>query len=173
MAEIRTEDRPLFTAAEWALIESSGPSRVDAYAPKQLQDRITRTRRVVDKYRDLTRAQQRSTKESPKRPSFSLRTRRKLEVFTTALQRFERRLARLTKEESRKSGRRGKPISNRSGSPISQGEALRRKKQQRQAANDAALAPRVTRQFQKSKMRAIQGHLSARGKRRQAKRDAQ
>lgn len=171
MAVIRTADRPLFTAAEWALLESSGPSRVDAYAPKQLQDRITRTRRAVDKYRDLARAQQRSTKKSPQRPSLNLRTRRKLEVFTAALQRFERRLARLTKEAGRKPRTQRKPAAKRSRPPVSQREALRRKKQQRRAADEAALAPRVARQFQKSQMRAIQGHISARGKRRQAKRD--
>jgi hypothetical protein len=49
---------------------------------------------------------------------------------------------------------------------------MRRKKQQREAADEAALAPRITREFQKSKMRAIQGHISASGKRRQGKRDA-
>ncbi|HEU4506129.1 MAG: hypothetical protein K0S14_153 [Thermomicrobiales bacterium] len=173
---IRVQDRPLFTATELALIESSEPLRIGAYSPAQLNDRIARARRFWDKYRGLARQQQRTTKKSRQRgrpqPSSNLRTERKAQVFVGALGRFEKRLEQLTREERRRSGPRANPAPKRPRRPVAQREAIRRKKQQRQASNEAALAPRIARQFQKSKMRAIQGHISARGKRRQAKRDA-
>jgi hypothetical protein len=100
-----------------------------------------------------------------------MRTERKAQVFAGVLERFEKRLEQLTREERRRSRPQAKPVPKSSRRPVAQREAIRRKKQQRQAANEAALAPRIARQFQKSKMRAIQGHISARGKRRQAKRD--
>lgn len=176
MAMMRVQDRALLTATELALIESSESSRISAYSPAQLNDRIARARRFWDKYRDLARQQQRRTKKSRQRghpqPSSNVRTERKAQVFAGALERFEQCLAQLTREERRRFRPQAKPITKGPRRPVAQREATRRKKQQRQAANEAALAPRIARQFQKSKMRAIQGHISARGKRRQGKRDA-
>lgn len=176
MAMIRAQDRALLTATELALIETSQPSRIRAFTPGQLNDRIVRARRFWDKYRVLARQQQRRTKTSRQlgRPQLfsNVRTRRKAQVFAGTLERFEKRLEQLKKEEGRRSRPQRKPITTSSRRPVAQREAVRRKKQQRQAANEAALAPRVARQFQKSKLRAIQGHLRASGTRRQAKRDA-
>jgi hypothetical protein len=176
MALMRVQDRVLFTATESALIESSEPSRIRAYSPAQLNDRIARARRFWDKYRGLAREQERTIKKTRQRgrpqPSSNARTRRKAQVFAGALDRFEKRLEQLTREERRGSGRRANPAPNPPRRPVAQREAIRRTEQQHQAANEAALAPRIARQFQKSKMRAIQGHMSARGKRSQAKRDA-
>ena len=176
MAMTRAQDRALLTATELTLIETSEPSRIKALKPEQLNDRIVRARRFWDKYRQLARQQQRRIKKSPQvgrpQPSSNVRTRRKAQVFAAALERFEKRLEQVKKEEGQRSRPQRKPISKSSRRPVAQREAIRRKKQQRQAANEAALAPRVARQFQKSKMRAIQGHIRASGTRRQAKRDA-
>lgn len=161
MSLMQVQDRALFTAPESALIESSEPSRIRAYTPAQLNDRIARARRAWDKYRDLARQQQRRTKKSRQRgrpqPFSNARTERKAQVFAATLERFEQRLAQLTREERRRPRPQAKPMSKSPRRPVAQREAIRRKKQQRQAANEAALAPRVARQFQKSKMRAIQG----------------
>ena len=176
MALMQVQDRALLTVTELALIESSELSRIRAYTPAQLNDRIARARRFLDKYRDLARQQQRRTKKSPQRgrpqPFSNLRIERKAQVFAGALERFEKRLEQMTREERRRPRPQAKPIPKSPRRPVGQREAIRRKKQQRQAANEAALAPRVARQFQKSTMRAIQGHISAGGRRRQAKRDA-
>jgi len=101
-----------------------------------------------------------------------VRTERKAQVFAGALDRFEQRLEQMTREERRPPRRQAKPVSKSLRRPVAQRETIRRKKQRGRAANEAAEAPRITRQFQKSKMRAIQGHISASGKRRQATRDA-
>jgi len=176
MPLIQVQDRALLTATEVALIESSEPSRIRAYTPAQLNDRIARARRLWDKYRGLCRRQQRRTKKSPQggraQPISSLRTERKAQVFAGALERFAQRLTKLTREERRRPRSQATPIPKSPRRPVAQREATRRKKQQREAANEAALAPRIARQFQKSTMRAIQGHISAGGKRRQGKRDA-
>jgi hypothetical protein len=176
MTLMRVQDRALLTATELALIESSEPSRIRAYTSAQLNDRIARARRFWDKYRELARRQQRTTKTSRQRgrlqPSPNVRTERKAQVFAGALDRFEKRLEQLTREERRRLRPQAKPVSKSPRRPVAQRETIRRKKQQGRASNEAALTPRITRQFQKSKMRAIQGHISASGKRRQAKRDA-
>jgi len=101
-----------------------------------------------------------------------VRTERKAQVFADALERFEKRLEQLTRDERRRSRPQAKPVPRGPRRPVAKREAIRRKKQRGRAANEAALVPRITRQFQKSKMRAIQGHISASGKRRQATRDA-
>lgn len=176
MTSMRVQDRALLTATELALIESSEPSRIRTYTPTQLKDRIARVRRFWDKYRELGRRQQWTTKTSRQRgrlqPAPNVRTERKAQVFAGALERFEKRLDQLTKEEYRRSRPQAKPVPKSPRRPVAQGETIRRKKQRGRAADEASLAPRITRQFQKSKMRAIQGHISARGKRRQATRDA-
>jgi hypothetical protein len=176
MTSMGVQDRALLTATELTLIESSGPSRIRAYTAAQLAPRIARTRRFWDKYRKLARQQQRTTKTSGQRgrlrPSPNVRTERKAQVFADALERFEKRLEQLTRDERRRSRPQAKPVPRGPRRPVAKREAIRRKKQRGRAANEAALVPRITRQFQKSKMRAIQGHISASGKRRQATRDA-
>lgn len=176
MTSLRVQDRALLTVTELALIESSEASRMRAYTSAQLNNRIVRVRRFWDKYRELARQQQRTTKTSRQRgrlqPATNVRTERKAQVFAGALARFEKRLEQLTREERRRPRPQAKPVSTSPRRPVAQRDTIRRKTQQGRAANEAALVPRITRQFQKSKMRAIQGHISAGGKRRQATRDA-
>lgn len=169
MTVLRVQDRALLTATELTLIESSTPSRIRAYTSAQLNNRIVRMRRFWDKSRELTCQQQLTTKTSRQRSrllqSPNARTERKAQVFARALDRFEKRLEQLTREEGRRPCPQATPVSKRSRRPVAQRDTIRRETQQ-------GRAPRITRQFKKSKMRAIQGHISARGKRRQAKLDA-
>ncbi|MDH5641752.1 MAG: hypothetical protein OEY28_10695 [Nitrospira sp.] len=176
MTSIRVQDRALLTATELALVESSESSRIRAYTAAQLNNRIVRARRFWDKYRKLAREQQRTTKTSGKRgrlhASPNVRTERKAQVFARALERFEKRLEQLTREVRRRPRMQAKPASkNRPGS-IKPRKTIGRKRQQGQTSDEAARTTRITRRFQKSKTRAIQGHIKARGKRSQAKRDA-
>lgn len=176
MTSIRVQDRALLTATELALVESSEPSRIRAYTAVQLNNRIVRARRFWDKYRKLAREQQRTTKTSGKRgrlqPSPNARTERKAQVFARALERLEKRLEQLTREERRRPRLRAKPASKSLPRSVEQRETIGRKRQQGQTSYEAARASRITRRFQKSKTPAIQGHIRARGKRSQAKRDA-
>jgi hypothetical protein len=176
MALMRVQDRALFTATESALIESSEPSRIRAYTPAQLNDRIARARRFWDKYRGLAREQERTVKKSRQRgrpqPSSNARTQRKAQVFAGALERFEQRLEQLTRQDRRKPRPQAKPLRKSPRRSLIQQDTIRKEQQRRLASSQSAIAPRIARQFQKSKMRAIQGHIRAGGKRRQAKRDA-
>ncbi len=176
MAMMRVQDRTLFTTTEFTMIQSSFPSEIKSLSMFRLKSQVTRARRYWDKYRGLTRQQHRAKKRDTgkgnARPFSNVRTERKAQVFAGALKRFEKRLEQLTREERRRSRLQAKSIPKSTRRPVAQREAMRRKKQQREAADEAALAPRITREFQKSKMRAIQGHISASGKRRQGKRDA-
>ena len=176
MALIQTQDRALFSATELALIETSLPSEMRDLTPARLKAQMTRTKRYLDKYRDLTRRQQGATKTGSNtggaKALSNVRTMRKAQLLSEALSRFEKRLEELERRARQKTGEPLKP--SRMGSPASatQGETLRRRKQRRQAATESASATRNTRQFQKSMMRSIQGHISASGKRRQGRRDA-
>ena len=176
MARIQTQDRALFSATEWALIETSSPSEMRDLTAARLKAQMTRTKRYLDKYRDLTRRQQGATKKGSNtgaaKALSNVRTMRKAELLSKALTRFEKRLEQLERPEPKTAGERPKP--SRMGSPASatQRETLRRRKQRREAATESASATRNTRQFQKSMMRSIQGHISASGKRRQGRRDA-
>lgn len=176
MVLMQGQDRAVFTATEFALIQSSVSTQIKAHTRAQLNARIARARKYWDKYRDLARQQQRRTKQRPQpdrlQPFSTLRTERKAQVFAGTLERFEQRLAQLTTQDHRKRAPNRKPVRKSPRRPGAQRETIRRKKQQGQAASDAALASRVVRQFQKSKIRAIQGHIRARGKRDQGKRDA-
>ena len=55
MAQIRVQDRALFTAAEVGLIESSLPKGIKDLTPSRLKVRMARARQSAEKYRDLAR----------------------------------------------------------------------------------------------------------------------
>lgn len=175
MALMSERDRALFTAAEMALIKSSLPKEIKDLTPSRLKVQMARARQAAEKYRGLARRQQRETKRvsgfgRPTPPS-NARTERKATLLGDAAGRFEHRLEQLEHPKKRKTGRPPKPPLRETSGFATQRDALRRRKQRRRAASESALAARVTRQFQKSKMRAIQGHIRASGKRRQGKRD--
>ncbi len=176
MARMSTQDRALFTAAELALIESSRPPKIDALKPARVKAQMARARAYADKYRDLARRQHRAKKGAFGRGgppgAVNQRTERKEELLANALQRFERRLAGLERATRRKPSRRAKPSTGQARGAVTQRETLRRKQQRRQALSKATTSARVARQFQKTRMRAIQGHIRGRGQRRQGKRDA-
>jgi hypothetical protein len=137
---------------------------------------IDRTRRVADKYRDLAgwqlRARKRRTGMGGVHEPSNVRTQRKVQLLAAATGRFEKRLRQLERGERRRSDRPAKLPSPVRPARAAQGETLRREQQRRQAAGEAAGALRLTRAFQQSRLRTIQAHLRASGKRRQGKRDA-
>lgn len=175
MALISAEDRALFTAAELTLIHSSSHSEIVSLAPSRLKAHMTRTRKYWDKYRGLVRQQHRTKKQAVKggpHALASVRTEQKARLFADALSRFEKRLEQIERRDRKKTTSRREPSRVGARQPATQRETIRKRKQRRQAASESARESSVTRQFQKSKMRAIHGHIRAGGKRRQAKRDA-
>lgn len=176
MAPIRAQDQELFTATEFALLQSSLPSEIKSLTRARLQAQMTRARRYWDKYRGLTREQHRAKKRESERnraqPFSNVRTERKAHMLAQALSRFEKRLEQIERRDRKKTVSRGEPSRVDAHRPATQRETIRKRKQRRQAASESASQSSATRQFQKSKMRAIHGHIRAGGKRRQVKRDA-
>lgn len=176
MAVFRSQDRELLSGTEFALIESSRPAQIKAFTMAQLRAKITRARTYWEKYRTLARQQHRTNKSDSRRdrlqPFSNVRTERKAQLFAEALSRFEKRATQIEPEEHPKTRARVKASRTGTDPQATQRASLRKKKQRRQAVVESALTTRVTRQLQKSKRRAIEGHLRASGARRQGKRDA-
>jgi hypothetical protein len=176
MAVFGPQDRELLSVTEFALIGSSRPAQIKAFTVAQLKAKITRARKYWDKYRTLARQQHRSNKSDSERdrpqPFSNVRTERKAQLFAEALSRFEKRATQIQPRDQPEQGARAKASRTGTEPQATQRASLRKKKQRRQAAAESALTTGVTRQFQKSKQRAIEGHIRASGARRQGKRDA-
>jgi hypothetical protein len=93
--------RKLATEAEWTLLQASRAGAITALTPAQLSQKIDRTRKLRDKYRDL--AQQQRGEARGKRTAKSTRAAQgndntivKQQMFDEALERFEEQLAKVT-----------------------------------------------------------------------------
>lgn len=98
MAVMPKNARQLCTKPELQLIRSSLATSAERLTPAQLRQKISRARKLRDKYRDLARRQRRESrgKQGPRgaRPSQSNEnTARKAEFFADTLDRFENILA--------------------------------------------------------------------------------
>lgn len=87
--------KELCTKDEFKLVEASFPPQVGALSPARLRQKVERARKLADKYRDLSRKQNRSTKEgvTDRMRRTNERTAQKQQLFTEARERFEERLA--------------------------------------------------------------------------------
>lgn len=97
MAISRREAKPLCTAAEFALANESFPPDVGRFTEKELRQRITRARKLRDKYSDLASKQAREIrgKKAPTRqrgPTGNASTVIKRDFFAETLERFEAKL---------------------------------------------------------------------------------
>ena len=107
MAISRREAKPLCTAAEFALANESYPPRVGELSEKELRQRITRTRKLRDKYADLASKQAREIrgKAKPTRqrgPTGNASTVIKRDFFAETLDRFETKLGIVAAAEKEK-----------------------------------------------------------------------
>jgi hypothetical protein len=87
--------KELCTADEFKLAESSWPPYLGSISPGLLRHKIERSRRLQDKFRDLSRRQNRSTKaaSSDRTRQANERTAQKAQLFAEVRERFEQRLA--------------------------------------------------------------------------------
>lgn len=99
MAYTITQARPLLTAAELELFDQSRAGPIKELTLTRLRGKVTRTRTLRDKYRDLFRRQTVSVRKSPATPgrspvgSDNERTQRKADILQEVLGRFEERVA--------------------------------------------------------------------------------
>jgi hypothetical protein len=179
--------RTLATKAEWPLIESSHGDALKALTPARLKQKIARARTLQDKYRE--RARQQRGEARGKRQAKGTRpaqgndgTRRKQELFTEVRERFEAQLAKLEAAAEREAARAAEREAKAAAAASRKASAKRPRTPW--SADEAAtiIARRSTsaasRGARKAAARTRQGstkhqaHVGARGRRRQARRDA-
>lgn len=109
--------RKLLTTAELAVFNSSRPQPLRELSAARLRSKVTRTRSLRDKYRDLYQRQTVATREGPaarRSPvgADNARTQQKADLFTEVLARYEARLQRVEddakKAETKKAADRKK-----------------------------------------------------------------
>jgi hypothetical protein len=89
--------KDICNADEFKLVEASLPPRIDGVTPGRLRQKIERSRKLQDKYRDLSRKQNRTTKASDtdRTRKANERTAQKAQLFAEVRERFEERLAKV------------------------------------------------------------------------------
>jgi hypothetical protein len=99
MAITREEAKEICSADELEIVDASFSPLIERLTITELQEGIARARRLQDKYRDLSRRQDRGGKQAGAVPgSQNLRTRLKAQLFVETRERFEDHLAELAEE---------------------------------------------------------------------------
>lgn len=155
--------RELTTRSELDLVRASYAGSIGRLSARALKANIARARRLRDKQRDLLRRQRLAHRRRTGNKQGSVRTAQKAELFEEALSRFARqqrvleaagRARKKAPSRPRAGGRKGPRPPSPRGSRRTSGQAALRQK---------ARSPR---------MKAMQAHVSSRGRRRQARRDS-
>jgi hypothetical protein len=98
MPVTRPQAREICTKQELELVESSFAPAINAFTPARLRSKITRARKLQDKYRELARKQHRNVKRGSSGAgtrAANARTERKARLFEETRGRFEKRLAKV------------------------------------------------------------------------------
>jgi hypothetical protein len=192
----RMHVRPLLTAAEFQLFESSVGEDLKALSGARLRAKIKRTRSLRDKYVDLLRRQKVAarTRTGSKGGTSGVaneRTERKATVFAEVLSRFEQRLEQHDAAEARREQREsavkakakvaakkgpGSVRAPRDPRPTLSPKAPAKAPSRGRGAvagssGEGARGARQQMQLQSSRAKPIQAHLASRGRRTQARRD--
>lgn len=106
MAISRRDAKPLCTKAEFELANESYPPEVARLSERELRTRITRARKLRDKYKDLAAKQAREIrgKAAPtrqKQPTGNAGTVLKRDFFAETLERFETKLGIVARRNAR------------------------------------------------------------------------
>jgi hypothetical protein len=187
MAYNRVQARALCTAAEYQLFEASLADHIKSFDATRLRQKIRRARTLRDKYRDLVRRQRlalrkRTGTKKGTGVAANQRTESKARLFAEALDRFERRAADLERAAKAKAlaearAKARAAAAARAKAKTKAGKPKRRSKRAIVAgksgfASDTAERSSRQQRLQKTRGKAVQGHVRATGRRRQARRDA-
>jgi hypothetical protein len=91
----RDQAREICTKPEMELVDASFPPAVNALSPARLRQKVSRARKLQDKFRDLAQKQNRASKGSTptgRGPKANARTELKSRLFDETRARFEQRL---------------------------------------------------------------------------------
>lgn len=192
MAYTRAQAGKLLNASESGLLAASRANALKALTTTRLRAKVKRARALRDKFRDLFKRQKLATRARTGSKLgvdgvANLRTRQKAEIFTEMLQRFEKRLAQVEVAEARAASaavqaRAALSRKRRAGAATAAArQPGTRSKPRARPADRLAKGPRPTTESARSArhamhfniagQQAIRGHVSARGRRNQAKHD--
>lgn len=187
------EAKQLCTQAEFQLFAMSLSRTVTRHSETELKRQATRSRNLRDKYRSLAQRQRREArgKQQPKgqRAARSNKnTHRKAQLFAEVLQRYEARLAAATARAKKKAAKKTvkkKAASKKSApskkttrkkaaakSTIPKQKPVKSKKKPVTKPKVQTVAAAKRKKVTKSGLKRKQKHLSAQGKRKQARRDS-
>jgi hypothetical protein len=193
MPSIFLQAGKLLNESEFALFAASRAHVLRTLTSARLLAKIQRTRALRDKYRELPKRQQLVTRArtgSKAATRGADRTNQKAQLLTQVLQRFENRLAQIKAAEARAGGKKAtvqaREAVSRKQHPHAAKSAAQRAKasaktparrggratQGLQATSESARSARHAMQFKIAGQQAIHAHVSARGRRNQAKRDS-
>ena len=95
----RDQARQICSVHELQLVDASFPPELQRLGITELRDHVERAKRLQDRYRDLSRRQDRASKATAATPgSQNIRTREKALLFQETRERFEDHLAELAGE---------------------------------------------------------------------------
>lgn len=189
----RNQARALCTAAEYELLLASLGETLGSLQAKTLKSHLARSRKLRDKYRDLSQrqtlaARARTGVKGGPTGDANVRTAQKARLFAEVVARFEGRTAKLEAAAKRAAAKaaaarlraeraqqaakaRANDGAHASGNRAGARKADTAKAESHYISAKAESAAQ-SRQLAKSRSKPIQAHLSARGKRNQAKRDS-
>lgn len=184
----------LLNAGEFALFAASRADALKTHTAARLRAKVRRARALRDKFRDLLKRQRLATRTRTGSKAgvsgvANQRTRQKAEVLAEVLQRFEKRLAQVEAAEARAARTKAAVQARVALSRKRRADAARVATRQPSTSAKAPAKPpdRVTQvlrsttesarsaqhamQFNIAGQQAVRGHVSAKGRRNQAKRD--
>ena len=194
MAYNRAGARKLLNAGEFDLFEASTRAALADLSQPRLRQKIRRTRKLRDKYRDLLQRQRLATRRRSGTKSgtsgiANARTREKQRIFSEMLERFEERLKRVeagnrrtrrapgkTAQQRLRAKRKAQALQRASREPDRSPKAPAKRRRHARGSSagptsESARAARHAMRFQASRSRAIQGHIGTAGRRAQTRRD--
>lgn len=184
------------SASEFKLFATSRADAVTTLTAARLRGKIKRARTLRDKFRDLLKRQRLATRARTGSKAgtsgvANQRTRQKAEVFTEVLQRFEKRLVVVQAAEARtarkKAAVQARLILSKKRRADAAEVAMRQPETSSKApakrpgrvvtkgprpTSESAYSAQHAMKFKLAGQQAIHGHVSARGRRNQAKRDS-
>jgi len=152
------ESKSLFTGPEWKILESSMPGNIENLTLYRVKQKVVMTRRLLDKWRDQSIKQSRTANDK----TAASRSKEKVKHFSTALKAFEKLEKKLAGEAARAELQQKKDLLKKS-------KAADDKKSKKPAGTAKPLKGSSKSESLTSKK--SEGHVSARNKRNQAKKD--
>lgn len=180
--------RKLCTAQEWTLVEASRGPALKALSPAKLKAKVSRARTLRDKYRGLAKRQAGEARGKRKargaRPAQSNQnTERKAQLFAEALERFQAQLeaaerAAAKAARAKAAGATAKAVKAKAKAAKAKSGVARAARREAvatlsgRARSSAARSARKANRIEASGKARIRGHVGARGRRRQSRRDS-